>query len=208
MSESCRAWWRNCAVEADPEILAIDALEDRIAPIGAELAAVRTLVSSLELCHHKAERWVHNAVEAIASGESGKELGTRPPGQVHHTESVWQSACAALEAWCAGHPSSDLAVLVGTVPASELLTHLGERSPLKEWQVQRVVEKIRNFVGWPRSLDDPTAQYSWILSPIAILAPIGTRSTWSSGSLRSARPSTTRSTADRPDSPWASPSTC
>jgi len=34
---------------------------------------------------------------------------------------------------------------------------------LKEWQVQRVMEKIRSTIRWPRSWDDPTAQYTWIL---------------------------------------------
>ena len=27
MTTSCHPWWRNCALEADPEILAIDQLE-------------------------------------------------------------------------------------------------------------------------------------------------------------------------------------
>jgi hypothetical protein len=34
---------------------------------------------------------------------------------------------------------------------------------LKEWQVLRVTEKIRSAIHWPQSLDDPTAQYVWIL---------------------------------------------
>jgi hypothetical protein len=34
---------------------------------------------------------------------------------------------------------------------------------LKEWQVQRVIEKIRSAIDWPRSSNDPTAQYAWLL---------------------------------------------
>ena len=64
MTASCRPWWRNCALEADSEILDIDSLEDRIAPIDPNVNQVRELISSLELCHHKAERWVENIVEA------------------------------------------------------------------------------------------------------------------------------------------------
>ena len=40
---------------------------------------------------------------------------------------------------------------------------IGERSRLKEWQVQRVIEKIRSLIHWPHSRDDPAAQYVWIL---------------------------------------------
>ncbi len=40
-----------------------------------------------------------------------------------------------------------------------LLAPLGERTPLKRWQVERVVEKIRASVGWP----DPTSEYAWLL---------------------------------------------
>jgi hypothetical protein len=163
MTAPCRDWWRNCALEADAEMLDIDAIEDRLAPIGAKLSGIRELISSLELCHHKAEHWVYNAIEAIGSGESHKGLGTRAPGQHHPAETVWQSACVALAAWCAGRRSATIDISVGDLPAAQLLECLGERSPLKEWQVQRVIDKIRSLIHWPRSLHDPTAQYEWLL---------------------------------------------
>jgi hypothetical protein len=163
MTTSFRPWWRNCALEADSEILAIDRIEDHIAPIGANVSKIRELISSLELCHHKAERWVSNIIEAIGTGETKKGLGTRSPGQQHPTEKAWQNACAALSAWVAGCPGASIDLTIDTVPASRILAYLGERSPLKEWQVQRVIEKIRSSIHWPQSLDDPTAQYAWIL---------------------------------------------
>ncbi|MBN1422850.1 MAG: hypothetical protein JXP34_29000 [Planctomycetes bacterium] len=163
MAESCRSWWRNCAIEADPEIRAIDRLEDAIAPLPPGVAAVRGLISTFELCHHKADRWVANILEAIAAGETQKGLGTRSPGQRHPAEEVWGNACAALSAWCAGCPGDSVDLSIGGVPASEMLAALGERSPRKEWQVQRVIERIRNLIHWPESQEDPTAQYVWIL---------------------------------------------
>ena len=163
MTTSCRLWWRNCALEADSEILAIDRMEDHIAPIGANVSKIRELISSLELCHHKAERWVGNIIEAIGAGETRKGLGTRSPGQQHPREKVWQNACAALSAWCAGCPSTSVDLTIDTVLASRILAFLGERSPLKEWQIQRVIEKIRSAIHWPHSCNDPTAQYVWIL---------------------------------------------
>ena len=163
MTMLCRSWWRNCALHADAEIIAIDAMEDRIAPIAPSVSKIRELISSLELCHHKANRWVYNIIEAIGVGETKKGLGTRSPGQQHPSETVWQNACAALSAWCAGCPSTKVDFTIDTTPASQLLACLGARSPLKEWQVQRVIEKIRSVIHWPSSTEDPTAQYAWLL---------------------------------------------
>ena len=163
MATTLRSWWRNCALHADSEIMAIDEMEDQVVPIGASVSRIRELISSLELCHHKADRWVYNIVEAIGAGETTKGLGTRPPGQRHPREAVWQNACAALSAWCAGCPSTQIDLSVDTIPASQLLACLGERSPLKEWQVQRVIERIRSAIHWPQSSDDPAAQYEWLL---------------------------------------------
>jgi hypothetical protein len=163
MTTTCRSWWRNCALEADSEILAIDKMEDHISPLGPDVKRIRELISCLELCHHKAQRWVSNIIEAIGTGKTGKGLGTRSPGQPHPAEKVWQNACAALSAWCAGCPSRSVDLSISTVPASRMLAALGQRSPLKEWQVQRVMEKIRSSIHWPQPLEDPTAQYLWIL---------------------------------------------
>ncbi len=163
MTTPCRSWWRNCALHADSEIIAIDGMEDQIAPLGANVSKIRELISSLELCHHKADRWVYNIIEAIGAGETTKGLGTRSPGRQHPSETVWQNACNALSAWCAGCSSTKVDLPIDNIPASRLLACLGERSPLKEWQVQRVIEKIRSFIQWPQSRDDPTAQYVWLL---------------------------------------------
>ena len=163
MTTSCRLCWRNCALHADSEIMAIDGMEDHIAPVGANVSKIRELISGLELCHHKADRWVYNIIEAIGAEQTTKGLGTRSPDQQHPNEAVWQNACAALSAWCAGCPSTKVNLPIDTIPASRLLACLGERSPLKEWQVQRVIEKIRSVIHWPRSGDDPAAQYVWIL---------------------------------------------
>ncbi|MFB3829964.1 MAG: hypothetical protein ACE15B_24560 [Bryobacteraceae bacterium] len=163
MTQACRSWWRNCAIEADSEVLEIDQLEDEIAPLASDVARIRELISSLELCHHKAARWVHNIIEAIGLGETSKGLGTRPPGQLHPAEEVWQAACAGLSAWCAGCPAASLQLSVGGIPTSRLLAGLGQRSPLKEWQVYRVIDKIRSLLPWLPSSKNPAAQYVWIL---------------------------------------------
>ncbi len=163
MTAACRSRWRNCAVEADSEILEIDRLEAEITPLASGVSRIRELISGLELCHHKAERWVYNIIEAISLGETRKGLGTRRPGQSHPAEQVWQCACASLSAWCAGCPAVSVDLCVGTIPATRLLAGLGVRSALKEWQVHRVIEKIRSLIHWPLSSDEPAAQYEWLL---------------------------------------------
>ncbi len=163
MKKSCRPHWRNCALEADEEIQNIDAIEDRIAPIDVNTLKIRELISTLELCHHKSERWVSNIIEAIGLGTTDKGLGVRQPGNFHTAEKIWQMACATLSSWCVGPPNTSIDQSIGEVPASELLSGLGKRSPLKEWQVQRVIDKIRSLINWPLSQDDPSTQYVWML---------------------------------------------
>jgi hypothetical protein len=65
--------------------------------------------------------------------------------------------------WCAGSPSTAVDLLIDDVPASHLLACVGERSPLKEWQVHRVIERIRSLIHWRHSPDDPMSEYVWIL---------------------------------------------
>lgn len=158
-----RSWWKNCALEADPEIMAIDKMEDMLSPINPDVLKIRELISTLELCHHKAENWIRNIIKAIGEGKTSKGLGTRLPGQLHPVEKIWQNACAALTAWCAGHPAKKINLTINTIAASKLLACIGERSPLKEWQIQRVIEKIRSSIHWPQSCADPTARYELIL---------------------------------------------
>ncbi|MHC4711567.1 MAG: hypothetical protein ACYTA3_14475 [Planctomycetota bacterium] len=71
---------------------AIDRMEDAMAPIDPAIANVRGLITGLELCHHKAERWVANIIEAIGKGETTKGLGTRSAPDRHRT-SIRSSVC-------------------------------------------------------------------------------------------------------------------
>jgi hypothetical protein len=159
-----REWWNNCDIgqEVDTDILTIDRLEDQIAPIAVNVLKIRELIGSLEMCHHKAEKWVSNILEAISTGATSKGLGTRAPGQIHPTETISKNASGALTAWVAGCPSTSIDLTIGTVPASRILASLGERTPLKEWQVQRVIDKIRSWTDWPKSDQDPSSQYKWL----------------------------------------------
>ncbi len=96
------------------------------------------------MCHHKAERWVDLIIEAIASGRTTKGPGTRHSGTPHPAVVVWQDCVRTLSSWCNGMPVAD-DVQVGGISAAEFASILGERTALKIWQVQRVVEKIRSY---------------------------------------------------------------
>ena len=151
----CRECWANCGVETDEEMREIDRLEDELSPLPENIARIRKLISTLELCHHKAERWVMNIIDGDWRRETtAKGLGTRSAGELHPAERDWiKRMCMALSAWCAGHPASGpSSSRLGTLSASSLLSKLGQRSALKEWQVQRVMDRIREFIGWPRSM--------------------------------------------------------
>jgi len=82
-AETLRSWWRNCAVQADSEILDIDRMEDEMSPLSSNVSEIGELISTFEMCHHKSDRWVYNIIEAIRAGWTKKGLGTRPPGQAH-----------------------------------------------------------------------------------------------------------------------------
>jgi hypothetical protein len=132
-------------------MLAIDRLEDELSPLPENITRIRKLISTLELCHHKAERWVLNIIEAIGEGDTSKGLGTRTAGELHPAEHDWINACTALSAWCDGQPAASVEVKIGDRSASWLLSKLGQRTALKEWQVQRVIERVREFISWPHT---------------------------------------------------------
>ncbi len=155
----CRECWVNCGVETDQEMLQIDRQEDELSPLGEGVTRIRRLISTLEMCHHKAERWVESIIEAIGAGDTARGLGTRSPGELHPAERDWMNACTALSTWCAGGPASSVELTIGDRSAGSLLSRLGQRTALKEWQVQRAIGRIREFIGWPRSMQHGDSPY-------------------------------------------------
>lgn len=143
---NARPCWNNCRIaSADNEILRIDSMEDALSPLSADLKSIRRLITSLEMCHHKAGRWVTLIIEAIADGKTSKGPGTRPQRSRHPVEMDWQNFVRVLSAWCDGEtvPSS---VRIGGISAEQLTSPLGEPTALRRWQVQRVIDKVRSYV--------------------------------------------------------------
>ena len=152
MSDPFRPCWRNCFAPGDeraardPEIRAIDAMEDGLAPLDEQAVGIRRLITCHESCHHKAARHVTLIVEAIAVGRTSKGPGTRPPGETHPIERAWQSAVDVLSAWCDAQQARVAEHSVGGAPASALLGALGPRAPLMVWQVRRATDRIRQYL--------------------------------------------------------------
>ncbi len=127
-----RSSWVNCALTTDPEIEAIDEIEDALGEVIQGAKRVRALISTFELCHHDAAHRIDNILDGIDALDTDKGFGTRPAGHVHPSEHMWAEAIARVEARAVNADS------------------------LREWQLERVVEKIRSVL-------DPTQPYTWLL---------------------------------------------
>lgn len=134
----CRSWWRNCVEEADSEILAIDKMEDAIAPLDEQTTKIRGLITGLESCYHEADKEAERIVKAIGCGQCPKESNERPPQRKKELEDCYR----ILSRWCEDTAVKDIDSEFGGISAEKLLSYIGEASPLKVWQVERIVDKV------------------------------------------------------------------
>jgi hypothetical protein len=108
-----------------------------------QVRRIQGLISHLELCHHKAERRVNLIVQAIGEGRTSKGYQAREPEQKHPATRMWRNAIDILSAWVTGDASAVAALDVGRYSGKELVALLGQPTALKEWQVQRAIEKLK-----------------------------------------------------------------
>ncbi len=149
--EAARAWWRNCGVEPDAEMREIDAMEDALGPLDDQIRQIRERIAGFEACYHEADTEAMFIVAAIGVGRLGEESGERPPQRKGELE----AAREVLAAWCQEPERRGSGLGVGAYRADELRDFLGEATPLKTWQVQRVVDKITEAL-------DPSQPYHWM----------------------------------------------
>jgi len=136
--ERFRPWWRNC-LEGDEEILAIDKMVEGIEPLDEQTTKIRGLISGLEPCYHEADKEAERIVKAIGCGRCPEESNERPPQRKKELEDCYQ----ILSRWCADTAVKDIDLELGGVSAEKLLSYIGKVSPLKVWQVERIVDKVR-----------------------------------------------------------------
>lgn len=134
----CRACWRNCGVQPDAEMVDIDRMEDAIAPLGEQTVRIRELITRFESCYHQADRQAEMIAGAIGAACCPEESNERPAERKKELENTR----LILSCWCEDPFIRGMSLDVGGVGADKLLSYIGEASPLKIWQVQRLVDKI------------------------------------------------------------------
>ncbi len=145
MRGKLRSCWQNCGglddkrLLEDEEILAIDAMEDSVTPLDDNTVHIRGLITRFESCYHEADKEAQMIIQAIGSGQPPVESKERPPQRKREL----QNSLDILLAWCEGKSVKCTELDVGGIPAKELLSFIGESTPLKMWQVQRVIEKLK-----------------------------------------------------------------
>lgn len=135
---NCRPCWQNCGVEADAEMLKIDAMEDSLSPLDEHTASIRWLITRFEACYHRADKEAERIAKAIGAGRCPRESKARPPKRKKELENTRR----ILSQWCREPMVRGLNLDVGGVPSDELLNFIGPATPLKIWQVQRLVDRV------------------------------------------------------------------
>ena len=150
MATTLRSCWQNCFLpdDKDEELAAIDAMEDSLAPLDDEAVGIRWLITRFESCYHEADKEAELIVKAIGSGQPPAESGERPPQRKRQL----QNSHDILSAWCRGASAECKDLDVGGIPADELAGLLGKPTALKIWQVQRVIDKLKQAL-------DPSCGY-------------------------------------------------
>ena len=84
MRDKLGSCWQNCGVLddksllEDKEILAIDAMEDSLAPLDDQAIAIRGLITRFEACYHQADKEAEMIIQAIGLGQPPVESHERP----------------------------------------------------------------------------------------------------------------------------------
>jgi hypothetical protein len=150
MAATLRSCWQNCFLPDDKneELAAIDSMEDSLAPLDDDTVGIRGLITRFESCYHEADKEAELIARAIGSGLAPAESHQRPPQRKQQLE----NARDILRAWCEDALDQVRDRDVGPISADELASFIGERTALKIWQVQRVIDKVGQAL-------DPSQEY-------------------------------------------------
>ncbi|MHC4537432.1 MAG: hypothetical protein ACYS6K_26125 [Planctomycetota bacterium] len=159
-------YWQACGIEVDAEVLEIDRMEDAIAPLNEQTTQISALITAFSSCYHEADKEAERIIQAIGSGEPPVEEKERPPQRKREL----QNSLEILLAWCEGDSAGCPDLDVGGIRADELFTYLGKRSPLKIWQVQRVIDKLRQVLDYSCSYHNMALNIDGSGQPIEIKA--------------------------------------
>ena len=172
MRNKLRSCWQNCgllddqSLLEDEEIIGIDAIEDSITPLDDNTINMRGLITRFSSCYHEADKEAERIIQAIGSGQPPVESKERPPQRKREL----QNSLDILLAWCEGDSAICPALDVGGIRADELVTCLGKPTNLKIWQVQRVIDKLRQALDSSYSYHNMALDIDGYGQPIDIKA--------------------------------------
>jgi len=113
-------------------------MEDSIAPLDDQTAAIRGIITRFEACYHEADKEAEYIIESIAAGHCLEQSKERPPKRKKELENTRR----ILSAWCENPAIKGIDIDVGGVPTEKLLSSIGPANPLKIWQVERIVDRV------------------------------------------------------------------
>jgi len=119
-------------------MLEIDRMEDAMAPLDEQTTRIRELITRYEACYHEADKEAERIAGAIGAGRCPAESDERPPARKKELENCRH----ILSRWCEEPGIRGIDLDVGGIGAVELLNSIGPATPLKIWQVQRVIDRV------------------------------------------------------------------
>jgi hypothetical protein len=131
-------YWQACGVEVDDEVLEIDKMEDSIAPLDQNTIKITHIISGFGLCYHEADKEAQYIAQAIGVGRCPPRSDERPPQRKKELENSRQ----ILSSWCENPAVTGINLDVDGTSADELISFIGSPTPLKVWQVERIIDKI------------------------------------------------------------------
>ena len=145
--ESRHAWWSNVATEYDDEMARIDGIIGDVDGLGEQVVRLRTLIGTLELCQHQSAHRVECIIEVIGAvdADTGAVGSTTPAACDGRARRL--ALAQICELWVKQTPVAQAQVLQPGYAddVAEIYARLGEFSPLKAWQVERLQLKIADY---------------------------------------------------------------
>lgn len=140
-------WWSNVSSEYDSEMERIDGLLPDGGELSDQIVRVRNLIAALDLRTQRGMHRIECIIEVIgsidpATGTVGSTTSAACDGRTRR-----QALAQICELWVKQTPVSDARVLLPAYAedVDEIYARLGDFSPLKAWQVERLQLKIADY---------------------------------------------------------------
>lgn len=145
--ESRHTWWSNVATEYDDEMSRIDGIIGNADGLGEQVVRLRALIGTLDLCQGRSAHSVECIIEVIGAvdAETGMVGSTTPAACDGRARR--QALAQVCELWVKQTPLPQAQALQPEYAddVAEIYERLGEFSPLKAWQVERLQLKIADY---------------------------------------------------------------